>query len=137
MKHRIVASAVIEDGDRLLFGKRTAGKGPYPDTFHLLGGGIDLEKETVEEGLRREIREEAGIELVELQQLFFDEDIEPNKQQERTRYLFLVFRARAKGTPRAGDDIKELHWFSKKELAAVSLARPTVKLFKRMGYLSV
>src|SRR3989338_9168033 len=94
MKSRLIVSAIIEKGNKLLFGRKKENKGPYPNTWHLLGGGVHLEEESLTDAIRREIKEEAGIEVGALEPISFDEDIEPDKNNEETRYIFLVFKTK-------------------------------------------
>lgn len=109
--------------------------GPYPNTLHLLGGGVD-EGESLEEALKREVREEAGIEIDVAEQIGFDEDYEENKHGEKTHYVFLIYKANyISGEPEPKDDIVELIWIPKNELPRNELNRPSLKLFEKMGYL--
>ena len=134
MKQRTIVSAVIEKENQLLFGKKKENIGPYPNTWHLLGGGI--EEETLEEALKREVHEESNIEIEIVKKLGFDEDYEPDKNRKMTHYIFLVYLAKyISGEPKPKDDIEELKWIPKKELDKYSLTRPSIKLFKEIGYL--
>lgn len=135
MKTRLIVSAVIEKDGFLLFGKKKAGVGPYPNTWHLIGGGVN-DGEALTDAIKREIKEEAGIEVEIEKSLGFDEDYEPNKHGEMTHYIFLVFQAKyVSGEIKADDDIEKLEWISKTKLSKIELAGPAIKLFKGMGYL--
>lgn len=134
MKARLIVAAVIKKGDEFLFGKKQDSIGPYPNTWHLLGGGVNLEEENLTDAIKREVKEEAGIEITDLKKLSFDEDLEPDKKGEETRYVFLVFDANYKsGELKADDDIKELKWIHKSEIKNIPLARPSQKLFKELN----
>lgn len=136
MKSRVVVSAIIKKGDKYLLGQKRKDVGPYPNTWHLIGGGVELENETLEEGIRREIREEAGIEVGELSRFTFDEDNEPDKNGIMTHYLFLVYDAEYKsGEVMANDDIAELAWFTEDELKSIPLTRPLKKRLLEKGIL--
>ena len=136
MKTRVIVSAVIEKNNVLLFGKKKANIGPYPNTWHLVGGGVH-DGESLYDAIRREIREEAGIEVEISRSLGFDEDYEPNKHGEMTHYIFLVFLAKyVSGEIKADDDIEKLEWMPKEKLSQIKLNRPSIKLFKEMGYLA-
>ncbi len=135
MECRVIVTAIIEDGDKLLFGQKPKDIGPYPNTWHLIGGGLNLGEESVIDALKREIKEEANIEVTDIQRISFDEDYEQNKRGERTHYIFLVFKAKYKsGKPQASDDITELKWIDKSKLSEIKLTRPSIKLFKELGY---
>tara|TARA_Y100000310_G_scaffold326771_1_gene392120 strand:+ start:212 stop:622 length:411 start_codon:yes stop_codon:yes gene_type:complete len=136
MKHRVIVSAVIEDGNKLLFGRKRENVGPYPNTWHILGGGINFGEESLVDGIKREIKEEANINVDIIESLGFDEDYEKNKHGELVHYVFLVFKAKMiSGELKADDDIKELKWISRDDLSNYTMNRPSIKLFKRIGYL--
>ncbi|KKR48418.1 MAG: hypothetical protein UT86_C0005G0002 [Candidatus Magasanikbacteria bacterium GW2011_GWC2_40_17] len=136
MKTRVIVSAVIEKDRDLLFGRKKINVGPYPNTWHLIGGGVD-DGESLVDAIKREIKEEAGIEVEISRSLGFDEDYEPNKHGEITHYIFLVFLAKyVSGEIKADDDIEKLEWISKDKLAKIELNKPSIKLFKQMGYLA-
>lgn len=128
MKSRVVVTAFIEKRGKVLLGRKKPGVGPYPDTWHLPGGGANLGEESIDEAILREVKEETGLEIVDLERVAFDEDSEPDKHGERTHYVFLVYRAKAESFEvKAGDDIIELRWFDKKDLPSLALPRPLIK----------
>jgi len=136
MKSRIVTGVLIEKNGAYLFGRKNPNIGPYPNTWVMIGGGIRLESESIEQGLRREVKEECNIEIIEINKLSFDEDQEPDKDGIMTHYIFLVFTAKySSGNIKPGDDIVELKWINKKDFSQYPLPRPTVKLFKEIGWL--
>jgi 8-oxo-dGTP diphosphatase len=78
-----------------------------------LPGGFAEETEPPEATVRRELREETGLELESAQLLRID--IEPYGD----RFVFSVtYRATASGEPAAADDVAELRWFAPAELPA-------------------
>ena len=90
----------------------------------------------MEEALKREIREETGIEIQNIEQLGFDEDNEPDKHGEMTHYIFLDFRTEwLSGEITAGDDMKELKWVKKDELKNLFFNRPAKKLLKKLNFI--
>lgn len=134
MKSRLIVAAIVKKGDKYLLGMKPDNTPPYPNTWHLLGGGVNLEEENLEDAVKREVREEAGIELKDIKRVSFDEDYEPNKHGEETHYVFLVYEGEYKsGNLKADDDIQELKWFSRNELKEITLTRPSIKLFKELG----
>ena len=135
MKSRVVVAAIIQKGNKLLFGKKPKNIGPFPNQWIILGGGVDLDKETLEEALIREIREEANIEITDIKKISFAEDYEPDKKGEMTHYLFIDYLVKYKsGTAKANDDVAEIKWIDKSDIKNIPLSRPTIKLFKELHW---
>ncbi|MEK7543429.1 MAG: NUDIX hydrolase [Patescibacteria group bacterium] len=136
MKTRVVVAVIIEKGQKILLGRKPPDIGPYPNTWVLPGGGVNLEEESLTDAMHREIKEETKIEGGTLRRLSFDEDYEPDKHGEMTHYVFLTYRLKCKQDDViAGDDISRLEWINKKDLTKIPLARPSVKLFKELGWI--
>lgn len=136
MKFRIIVSAIIEKEGKYLFCQKPKDVGPYPNTWHLVGGGVDMENESVEEALRREIREETSLEVDNVERLGFDEDTTTNKHGEMTHYVFLIHHVQYKsGEVVPNDDIVEAQWFEKEALKSMPLTTPSKRLFKKLAWI--
>ena len=101
---------ILERGGRVLLARRA--HEPRRGHWDLPGGFLD-ETEAPLDGLRREFREETGLEIepVELMRI----DIEPYDG----RHVFSVtWVVRAEGEPVPADDVDELRWFGPDELPA-------------------
>jgi ADP-ribose pyrophosphatase YjhB (NUDIX family) len=99
---------ILERDGRVLLARR--GNEPRRGHWDLPGGFLD-ETEAPVDGLRREFREETGLEIepVELMRI----DIEPYGG----RHVFSVtWIVRGEGEPVAADDVDELRWFARDEL---------------------
>lgn len=105
------ASALIVHENRILLGKR--GIEPSKGKWDIIGGFLNY-GESPENGLRREVREETGLE-VEIDTFlgcFMDTY---GKEKEAT--LNIAYTVKAKNSKsRPGDDIAELKWFSVDDL---------------------
>lgn len=107
-------AALVTDGDgSVLLGRRAVE--PHRGRWDLLGGFLD-EGESPVAGLRRELREEAGLDvepgdfLGAFVDAYGDGPSPPS-------VLNLVWRARiVAGDPAPADDVAELRWFSLAEL---------------------
>ena len=135
MKSRVIVSAIIKKDGKILLGRKPDNLGPYPNAWHLPGGGVNLDDESVEDALRREVKEETGLNIKNLKQVSFDEDYEPDKHSQLTHYIFLVYEVDyASGSIKANDDLERLDWFEKDKLSEIPLTRPSIKLFKQLGW---
>lgn len=135
MKTKVVVTAIIEYKGKILMGKKPKDKGPYPNAWHLPGGKVE-EDERILDAVKREIKEETGLEVKSIKRVGFDDDIEANKTGELTHYIFLVFKCestRLQAIP--GDDIVKLKWFSKSDFKNIPLTRPSEKYFKEIGWI--
>jgi len=116
------ASAVCVDGDgRLLLSRR--GVEPAKGKWDFPGGFLDEEERPLD-GLRRELNEEAGVEVEPLELLGVWIDKYGGDSAAQTT-LNLYWTARiVEGTPEPADDVAELRWFAPAEIAEEMLAFP-------------
>lgn len=87
--------ACVDASGRVLLVRQLGG--PYAGAWLLPGGGVD-DGESVEEGLRREMREETGCDLLDLRHVA---TYEVDERTQDFRALVHLYRAAAVGEPRA------------------------------------
>ena len=113
---------ILERDGRVLLARR--GLEPRRGHWDLPGGFLE-ETESPRDGLRREFREETGLDVEPVE--LFRIDIEPYGD----RYVFSVtWIVRGDGEPVAADDVDELRWFARDELPA-EMAFPGQQLVLR------
>jgi ADP-ribose pyrophosphatase YjhB (NUDIX family) len=102
---------ILERDGRVLLARR----GHEPRLGHWdLPGGFLQEGEWPEDGLRREFREETGLEIKPVRLLGID--IEPYDERFVFSVSWLVHDADATREPVAADDVAEVRWFGADEL---------------------
>jgi nucleoside triphosphatase len=89
---RLIVVAVVTDDDRrVLLCRMSPDRGVFPGQWALPGGGVEP-GERIEAALRREVREELGIELRAATPLLFKDDVlEKTYEDGRREILHMVF----------------------------------------------
>jgi len=105
---KLAVDCIIRVGDKVLLIHRRN----EPVGWALPGGFVEY-GETVENAVRREMREETGLELADLEQfrVYSDPERDP-----RGHTVSVVFTARGIGQPNAGDDADRFRLASVEEL---------------------
>jgi 8-oxo-dGTP diphosphatase len=110
----VTVDAIIELAAGIVLVKR---RNP-PLGFALPGGFVDY-GESLEAAVRREAREETGLELLDLRQLHAYSD--PTRDP-RFHTITTVFTARSTGEPKAGDDAAEVRIVKPEEIGGIQFA---------------
>lgn len=113
-------AAVLFQDDSVLLARR--GKEPGKGQWSLPGGAVEL-GETLEEALRREIREEVSLEI-EIGGLIrlIDRIIYDERKRVRYHYVIADYWGRVtSGTPRAGSDVSEIRLVPLADLHAMDI----------------
>ena len=110
----VTVDAIIEAPGGLVLIKRS-----NPPLGYALPGGFVDYGESLEDAVRREAREETGLELLDLAQFHTYSD---PARDPRFHTITTVFGARADGTPRAGDDAADVRVVRPQEIEGLSFA---------------
>ena len=124
--HLGVSVAVWRDGEVLLV-KR--GRAPFAGFWSFPGGGVEI-GERLEEAARREVREEAGIDVAIVSQIDRAEIIARDGDGRIERhYVLIVFAGRLiGGTLKAGDDAAEARFVPVADFARLNLTEDTRRI---------
>ena len=114
-KTHVIASAVIRREGEILLVHQYRPQDPYPNWF-LPGGRVEA-GEVLSEGLVREVREEAGLELLTLGPIAFcTHAVDEIERSQSVAFVFEVVEWR--GTPQCADPdetVSDVRWFSLEE----------------------
>lgn len=89
--------------------------------------------ETIEAGLRREVREETGLE-VKVSRLFevFERIMPDEKGRSEYHYVLLDYLCRARGGALAsGDDVRRVEWVDERNLGEYRITEGTEAVIRR------
>ncbi len=137
---RIIVVGIIQNSrDEYLICKKPATRGVFPGQWALPGGGIE-EGERMIDALRREMREEVGIEIEAIKPLFFKDGqhrkLFPDGSSKDIYMIFLLFSCRGCSEDvRLGDEFEEYAWVKRDALQDYDLNEQTRDTFKQLGAL--
>jgi nucleoside triphosphatase len=137
----VVVPLVVDEERRVLLCRMAPDRGVFPDQWALPGGGVEP-GERIEVALRREAREELGVELASLRPcLFKDAQLEktfPDGTRRPLHMVFLVYECRlASSELTLNEEFSEACWFSRGELAQVALSELTRETLEQAGLLDL
>jgi nucleoside triphosphatase len=139
-RQRVIVVGVIQNAEgQYLICRKPGNRGVFPGQWGLPGGGIEP-GERMEAALRREIQEEVGLEINDIQPLLFKDGqypkLYPDGSREMIYMIFLVFTCRASSEEVVlGEEFEAYAWVSAAELAGYDLNPETRDTFVRMGVL--
>ena len=138
---RLIVVGVVKNArDEILICKMPADRGVFPGQWGLPGGGIEA-GETAENALRRELHEEVGLEVSEIEALFFTDGnytkTFPDGARQEIYMVFLLYSCRAASSPvQLNPEFEEYRWVKAQELNHYDLNLETRKTFLRMGLMA-
>jgi 8-oxo-dGTP diphosphatase len=124
-----VGGIVIQHGRALLI--RRSGE-PLAGRWSIPGGTLEL-GETIAEGVRRELREETGLEVRVGELLEAFERIFPG-EADRPQYHFVILDYLCEaigGAPRPGGDASEIAFVAEKDLARYALSPAVTRVLRK------
>jgi 8-oxo-dGTP diphosphatase len=131
---KIVVAALVRHADQYLFVRQRKAGGAYPDTLHLPGGQLEL-GEDPEQAIRREVLEETGLRISNLERFDFDYDFVEYKGR-KTQFIFLRFTAeKGEGFAQPGSDVAELFWLKPNEIGKLPHNAPSQRLLRKLNLL--
>lgn len=133
----IVVGLVRNRRGELLLCRMSPDRGVFPGKWGLTGGGIEP-GETMEEALRRELLEEVGLEVVEIEPAFFKdgryEKTFPDGSRTWVYMIFLLFHCRAlQEEVTLNDEFCDYAWVPDDRLLEYDLNPETRATLRQLG----
>ncbi len=127
--------AVVEKDNAILMRKKPKGSLPYNETWYLFGCERVLNQEdsiTIHDYLR----DNFGIEVDNVEPLGQGGEIKKDHDGVLKDFTYLDFKCRYdEGDIKEPEGIEKIEWIQKDKLGEYDLVPPSVKLFKKMGYM--
>jgi nucleoside triphosphatase len=133
----IVVPVLRDPSGRVLLCRMAPDRGVFPGQWALPGGGLEP-GERLEEALRREVREELGIELRSAAPLLFKDAVlektRPDGSREALHMVFLVYTCEPASLELTlNDEFTEAVWAASGDLPALALTPLTTDTLKSAG----
>ncbi len=135
----IVVPIIRDEQGSVLLCRMAADRGVFPDQWALPGGGVET-GERIEEAVRREVREELGVEVTEANPLFFKDLLHektfPGGERSLIYMVFLLFECRVSSAVLTlNAEFSEYAWIPPTVLGSYDLNFVTRETFAAMGLL--
>ena len=122
--------AILLDGDRILMAQR--GKQPLEGWWSLPGGALET-GERLADAVRREVREETGLEIEPVAVFEIFERIMPDAEGVvEYHYVLIDYICRVTGGQlAAGDDVCKVEWVRRRDLPKLQITEGTLGVIER------
>jgi nucleoside triphosphatase len=140
MKMRIGAVGIIKNSTgEVLLCKMPNNRGVYPGQWAIPGGGID-EGEEMEEALVREMKEEVGLEIAQIEPFWFQDDevekLYADGERREIYMIYLLFDCVAVNDEVViNEEFEDYAWVKVDDLKRYDLNRATRKTFIKKGWM--
>ena len=121
--------AILIRGDRILMAQR--GKTPLKGWWSLPGGALET-GELLVDGMRREVREETGLEVKPVRMFqIFERIMRDSAGAVEYHYVLVDYLCRVVGgTLRAGDDVAHVEWVRRRDLPTLQITEGTLAVIQ-------
>ena len=137
-KRRIIAVGLVWNSrGELLLCKMPEDRGVFPGQWGLPGGGIEA-GETITEGLRRELQEEIGIDVSDIEPAFFKDGMFQKTfadgRKAEIYMIFLIYHCQADSVEIVlNEEFSEYRWVTKSATEKLAMNSETIDTIERIG----
>ncbi len=132
---KVLVIGVVKKGDSILMRKKPDGSLPYKETWYIFGTER-VPGEPPETSLINHIKKTTGIDVEVKERLSWDTEIKKDLDGVEKFFFYLDTICEYKGGElKLTEGIEKLEWVPISELKNYDIVPPSIKLFKKLGYL--
>lgn len=136
MQTKILVIGVVKKDNSILMRKKPDGSPPYKETWYLFGVELPDENSHPENLLVDWIKEQTGIGSQVVERLSWDTEIKTDLDGVEKRFVYLdVLLEYVDGDFQPAAGIEKLEWIPIDQLDLYDIVPPSMKLFKKLGYI--
>jgi len=122
--------AVIKKGDNYLLIDRSV----FPEGWAGIAGHIEI-RETPEEALIREVKEESNLKIKSYKMIFEETYYDNPCVMKANNHHWYVYECEIEGEAKKNGEAKSIGWYSKEEIKSMKLENTWERVFKKIGVL--
>jgi ADP-ribose pyrophosphatase YjhB (NUDIX family) len=136
MQTKVLIIAIIENQNgEILLRKKTDGSPPYKETWYMFGTEL-IPGQDIEHALVSHIQKQTGVTVRIKDQIGWDTEVKHDLDGIEKQFVYLdVICEYIDGDLQLSEGIEKLEWVAKDNLAKYDNVPPSVKLFKKLGYI--
>lgn len=126
MNQQIGVKAIIEKDNKILFIKRSNKYTDLEDAWDIPGGRLEFGEEP-EDGLRREIKEETGLELDQIKQILDATTVFTNEEKQIVRITYFCTIKETNEDHTISDEHTHAEWVPKEKIKTLEMKDTILK----------
>ncbi|AKM80234.1 TPA: NUDIX domain-containing protein [Candidatus Saccharibacteria bacterium] len=136
MQTKVLVIAIVENKNgEVLLRKKPDGAPPYAETWYVFGAELQPGQD-VTETLNKHLEDQIGITVTVKDQIGWDTEVKCDLDGKEKQFVYLdVICEYSEGELRLSEGVERLEWVAKDKLAEYDNVPPSVKLFRKLGWL--
>lgn len=137
MQTKVLIIAIIENQNgEVLLRKKPDGSPPYKETWYMFGAEL-LPGQDIEQTLVAHIEKQTGVVVSVKDQIGWDTEVKHDLDDIEKQFVYLdIICEYVSGELQLSEGIEKLEWVPRDRLTEYDNVPPSVKLFKKLGYIS-
>lgn len=136
MYTKVLIVAIVKKGDAVLMRKKPDGSPPYSETWYIIGAELIAGSDPYV-AIIDTVKSQSGVDIRVDQKFYWDSEVKHDVDGIMKQFVYLdVLCDYVSGDLIASEGIEKLEWVPLSTLNNYDIVPPSVKVFKKLGWLS-